>query len=103
VLQDVLLSDGQQDITCDAHVQQLQPGQRVLVRSAQPSEAVVFQVCCLTVRCCEAAPVQQCCGDVSCSAHDVAAFFGSSITSTIPAETPLHASLSQQHGMRHAS
>lgn len=43
-LQEVTLSDGQQDITSDAHVQQLVPGQRVLVRSAQAQEGAVFQV-----------------------------------------------------------
>jgi hypothetical protein len=39
------VSDGHRNLTSDAHVQQLQPGQRVLVRAAQEQEGAVFQVC----------------------------------------------------------
>lgn len=49
-LQDIVLTDGQHNITCDAAVQQLQPGQRVLVRSAYAQEAAVFQVSILLDR-----------------------------------------------------
>jgi hypothetical protein len=42
--QDIVISDGQRDITCNEHVQQIVPGQRVLVRSAQVHEGTVFQV-----------------------------------------------------------
>jgi hypothetical protein len=43
------VSDGHRNLTNDAHVQQLQPGQRVLVRAAQEQEGAVFQVCCAAV------------------------------------------------------
>lgn len=44
VVQGIVVSDAQHDIRCDAHVQQLQPGQRLLVRSARAMEGAVFQV-----------------------------------------------------------
>lgn len=43
-VQEIVISDGHRDITSDLHVQQLQPGQRVLVRTAQAQDGAVFQV-----------------------------------------------------------
>jgi hypothetical protein len=43
-VQEFAISDGQRDIASDAHVQRLQPGQRVLVRAAQAKDGAVFQV-----------------------------------------------------------
>jgi hypothetical protein len=43
-VQEIVISDGHRDITSDTLVQQLQPGQRVLVRAAHATDGAVFQV-----------------------------------------------------------
>lgn len=42
--QDCIISDGQNDICSDEQLQQLQPGQRLLVRPKQSKEMAVFKV-----------------------------------------------------------